>query len=446
MKVKMIYPSIFLFIFTVFYVDGYSRPAKEYAEIIGSNPEGGKDIAPFIGRKGLKCPKGNVTGTILPNPYADDKRLFTINYKNVNKYKHRLTPGQIERIKRNKKFAIHVYPSRRNMVLPEMFYEKTRLNKKTCRMDKNNNLLGYNGGVPFPDPKNGTEAAWNIKKIWPGDDIIWDDTRRLVSPLGRIKKEMLTTKSLSFDECRLGRPMKNPNKLKQKVIQTWTYPTDISGQAILVFKYLDDTRLDDQWIYLPTLRRVRRAPTLTRGAQTDGEATVDEMVASGFCGQVNDWNWKLLGKNEIYIPSNNSDMWKIGAKDKDECWPQDINPTRIRYELRRCWVVEGTLKKGLGISHPYSKRVEYCDEDTWMFSRGDRYDRRGNLWRTCVVYTYYDYCQKFRMVIGFIYLNFESGRYELYGGSHTSKTIMGILDTNLSPKEFTTHALRREGR
>ncbi len=445
MRTKMIYASMFLFLFSFFQVDGYTRPAKEYVKILGGNPEGSKDILPFIGRKDLMCPRGSVKGTRLSNPYADDKKLFTINYKNVDKYKHRLTPGQIMRIKRNKKFAMHVFPSRRNVIFPESYYTKTQKNRKTCRFDKNGNLAGFHGGVPFPSPKNGVEAAWNMKKYWTGDDVKMDDTRRVVSPSGRIKKELLTTKVLLYDETRLGRPMRNSDKIKQKIVQTYNYPADIAGQTILIFKYIDDRRPDDQWLYLPTLRRVRRAPAMTRGAQIDGEATMDEL-GGGFTGLVNDWNWKLIGKKDIYIAANNYDMWKLGGKDKDECWTQDINPARIRNELRRCWVIEGTLKKGLNINHPYSKRVEYVDEDTWMFATGDRYDRRGNLWRINVYYTSYDYCQRFRMVNGYIHLNLESGRYELYGGSRTKDSIMAAVSTNIDPKEFTIQALRRAGR
>ncbi len=445
MRVKMIYALMVLFLFSIFYSDGFARSGKDYIRILGGNPEGSQDITPFIGREGLKCPKGAVKGTQLPNPYVNDKKLFTINYKNVDKYKDRLTPGQILRIKRNKKFALHVYPTRRNMVLPESYYTKTKKNTKTCRLDKNNNLVGFNGGVPFPKAENGVEAAWNMKKMWTGDDVKQEFTRRIVSPSGRIKKEMTLTRVLSYDETRLGQPMKNPDKIKQKIVQLYTYPADIAGQAILIYRFIDDRRPDDQWIYLPTLRRVRRAPAMSRGAQIDGESTIDEM-GGGFAGLVSDWNWKLLGRKDIYVPANNYDIWMPGAKDKDECWAQDINPARVRCELRRHWVIEGTLKKGLNINHPYSKRVAYCDEDTWMFTLGDRYDRRNNLWRICVYYTYYDYCQKFRAVIAYIHLNLESGRYELFGGGINKDTILTQLNTNISPKVFTIQALRRSGR
>ena len=211
----------------------------------------------------------------------------------------------------------------------------------------------------------------------------------------------------------------------------------------MTFGYIDDNRLEDAWLYLPTLRRVRRAPTMVGGGQLDGESTMDDL-AQEFRGPINDWNWKLLGRREMYIPVNNFDLWEVGATDEQECLAGDIRPDRARYELRRVWAIEGTPKEGL--DHPYSKRVGYYDEDTWQPAAGDRYDKRGNLWRMIEFYTSYDYCQKFRLVAATIYLNLESGRYELSGGCRTEETITAIYDTGLDPAEFTVQALRKTGR
>ena len=78
MRINMIYALMFLFLFSVFYSDGFTRPAKEYCKIVGGNPEGSKDITEFVGNKGLKCPKNTVKGKLPPNPYSNDKKLFSI--------------------------------------------------------------------------------------------------------------------------------------------------------------------------------------------------------------------------------------------------------------------------------------------------------------------------------------------------------------------------------
>ena len=144
------------------------------------------------------------------------------------------------------------------------------------------------------------------------------------------------------------------------------------------------------------------------------------------------------------MPANCYTMFEIGGKDEDECWVRDINPTRVRFELRRMWAVEGTLKKG--IEHDYSKRVEYADEDSWYFVHGDRYDMRGNLWRVMEYYTYYDVCQNWKCTPGILYVNLESGRYELFGGSKTKYTKESIQGAKFNLNEFTVHSLKRGGR
>ena len=163
-----------------------------------------------------------------------------------------------------------------------------------------------------------------------------------------------------------------------------------------------------------------------------------------FRGPINDWNWKLLGKKEMYIADNAYGMWKVGVPDNEECLPGDINPKILRYELRRVWVVESTIKDG--VDHPYSKRVFYADEDSWYAMAADCYDKRGNLWRTSEFYSYLDYCQDYRILVGMMYLNLESGRYELLGGGRTKESKTTFYNIGLKNSDFTVQSLRRIGR
>jgi hypothetical protein len=434
-------------ILVLFFVVSWSSPqghADEYTRmgaVMGGNASG--EITPYEGGKGLQCPSDYKVGQFLPNPYKDEKPLVRIDHANVDQHKERLAPGQIARLKRNENFYMNIYPTHRNLEFCEEFYLASEKNRESAHLDANNMLQGFNGGVAFPNPKNGVEAIWNVKRPYTGDDAVATECRRIVSPSGKIKKSVRTTKVLTYDERRVKSELKNPDELSYKIYAFYSYPADEAGTAYLTFGFLDDDRLEDAWIYLPTLRRIRRAPTLTGGGQLDGESTMDDLGFE-FRGPVNDWNWKLLGKKELYIPVNNYDMWKIGASDEEECLPGDINPARLRYELRRVWVVEGTPREGLG--HPYGKRVGYYDEDTWQPAVADRYDTRGNMWRMIEVYTAYDYCQKIRVVPSIIYLNLESGRYEVQGGCRTEETVLGIYDTGLEESEFTIQSLRKTGR
>ena len=417
--------------------DEYTRIGAEAA----GNASG--EITAYVGAEGLECPKDAKIGWYLPNPYKDEEVLYSIDQTNVDEYKERLSPGQVARVKRNKNFHMNIYPTHRNVQFCEEFYQACERSRKASCLDENNILQGFQGGVPFPFPKNGLEAIWNVKRRYYGDDTLGMNCRRVVSPSGKVKKSIWLTEVITYDERRIKSRVENPENISYKIKTHYTYPADEKGTAFLTFGYLDDDRLEDAWIYLPTLRRVRRAPTLIGGGQLDGETTMDDLGWE-FRGPVNDWAWKLLGKQEMYIPVNCYDMWEVGTPDEEECFAQDMNSSRIRYELRRVWVVEGTPRQAL--EHPYSRRVGYYDEDTWLPAVADRYDKRGNLWRVFEFYTSYDYCQKMRVLPGAIYLNLESGRYELFGGCRTEDTYLAIMDTGLEESLFTVSTLRKAGR
>ena len=58
------------------------------------------------------------------------------------------------------------------------------------------------------------------------------------------------------------------------------------------------------------------------------------------------YEWKLLGKKEIYIPYHNYRLISPDVKYDDLLMVGHVNPEYTRYELHRVWVVEGTLKPG----------------------------------------------------------------------------------------------------
>jgi len=405
-------------------------------------PNASGEIPAYTGSEGLVCPAGYEPGNYLASPYRGEEPLLRIDHSNVADHESRLSPGQIARLKKNANFYMNIYPTHRHFQFPAEVYAAIDKNTQTCSLNSDNELQGYNGSVAFPIPETGIQAAWNIKRFYSGEDAYTYDTRRLVSPSGRIRKEIQYTRAINLDENRITSQFPNPEKVATKILSLYTYPADKDGGGVLIHQYTDD-RPDDTWLYLPSLRRVRRAPTLDYGAQIDGESTMDELGAF-FRGRINDWNWKVLGKKEMYVPANNYDMWKIGTPDKEELFPGDINPTSLRYELRRVWVVEATAKEDT--DHPYSRRVIYADEDSWYAMLSDNYDKRGNLWRMSEFYAYYNFCTQLRVIHGMLYLNLESGRYEIFGGGLDENSKATISNSGMKPSEFTQQALRRIGR
>ena len=74
--------------------------------------------------KGIGYEKGNH----LPDPFADDKVLFTVNAKNADQYDDYITRGQRALMERHNSYFLNVYPSRRSCAHPEHVYKAARRN------------------------------------------------------------------------------------------------------------------------------------------------------------------------------------------------------------------------------------------------------------------------------------------------------------------------------
>ncbi len=226
---------------------------------------------------------------------------------------------------------------------------------------------------------------------------------------------------------------------KQKVIA----PPRLAGFILLVHETLNQVKQPrSAWTYNTGQRRVRRAPNVAYdnpGTASDGLRTSDQFDM--FNGAPDRYNWKLLGRKEMIVPYNDYKLHSKDVKYKDILTPKHINPDLARYELHRVWVVDATLKKG--ISHIYSRRTFYIDEDSWQILVVDQYDRRGNLWRVSegFVINYYD-VPTLWTTLG-VHTDLQAGRYLAIGLDNESR----MYDFNLkrTAADYTPAALRREG-
>jgi hypothetical protein len=115
-----------------------------------------------------------------------------------------------------------------------------------------------------------------------------------------------------------------------------------------------------------------------------GLKTIDEV--RGFNGSMERFEWKLIGRQEMYIPYHNYKFDDPNLSYDELLTKFHANPDYMRYELKRVWVAEGTLRDGK--RHIYGKRRIYVDEDTGLTAITENYDGRGELWK--VVQMYHD--------------------------------------------------------
>ena len=171
---------------------------------------------------------------------------------------------------------------------------------------------------------------------------------------------------------------------------TVSLPVRDKGMITSIFEPYDYiTNAREAWRYLPGSRRVRRAPTV--GYDTPdgpgGFITVDDTL--GFNGAMDRFEWNLVGKQELYVPYHNYRFDTPGLSYDTLLTPFHANPDYMRYEKRRMWVVEATLREGK--RHIYGKRRFYIDEDSWNITMTENYDGRGELWKVVLINTIYEY-------------------------------------------------------
>ncbi|MCL4838710.1 MAG: outer membrane lipoprotein-sorting protein, partial [Thermoanaerobaculia bacterium] len=226
---------------------------------------------------------------------------------------------------------------------------------------------------------------------------------------------------------------------KQRVVA----PARLAGGILLVHETLDQVKQPrDAWLYNPGQRRVRRAPQVAYdnpGTAADNMRTSDQLDI--FNGAPDRYDWKLVGKREIYVPYNAYKLQDPKVPYKEILTPLHMNPQHLRYELHRVWVVDATLKPGE--RHIYKRRTFYVDEDSWQILVVDQYDNRDQLWRVSEGHPMVFYNVPAVWTSAEVHTDLQAGRYLVMGLFGESK--VHDFAIKRTEADYTPDALRREG-
>ena len=386
----------------------------------------------------------NINSDPYTNIYANEAPLFVISKKNLSQYKDNLTPGQIAMFERYPDtYKMPIYPTHRSASLPKKIKEKAKKNATSADLLANGNgLTNFDESIPFAIPQNGLEVIWNHVTRFRGGSV---QLNRATIPVQR---------NGSFTPIRISANFSPPQYLKEgfdskedkNILFYYSSaiksPARLTGNVLLVHETIDQVNEPRKaWQYNAGQRRVRRAPQIAYDSpNTDGLRTADQVDM--FNGAPDRYNWKIIGKKEIYIPYNSYKIIDKNAKYADIIGAGHINQKYTRYELHRVWHIEATIKEGS--RHIYGKRSLYLDEDSWQISVADHYDQRGQLWRVAE-----GHAMQFVNVNTPWYTSITN--YDLLSGRYMVE--LNIEERNafdfkqkLKRKDFTTAAIRRSGK
>jgi Protein of unknown function (DUF1329) len=414
---------------------------------LGAERAGNKEGTIPAWTGGLTTPTpGFKNGGRRPDPFAGEKPLLRIDAKSADQHAERLTDGTRALLKKYPdSFRLDIYKTQRTAAAPQWIYDNTLKNATRASLVEGAagpGPKGAYGGVPFPIPKTGAEAMWNAQLRWRGPSWHHQGNGYQVTADGKV---VLVQKGDVQNVAPYYEKDGNPETFSGEywlVRATNSGPPIRAGEAILGRQNVDESK-SGSWVYLTGQRRVRKLPNAccdTPAPFAAGVVSFDEI--EGFSGRMDQFDWKIVGKKEAYVPYNSNRMMQP-TKDADVVGNRHLNPDALRWELHRVWIVEATLKAGLRHTSPRSRY--YLDEDTWTPVLIDRWDANGQLWRT-----------QFSIPVAMPDLpgtvGLSWGTYELLTGSYYVNVLLNeypmqykIMSPRFPDATFTPDALAGEG-
>ena len=198
-----------------------------------------------------------------------------------------------------------VYPTRRSCGFPDFVYERTKTNAREAKLAANGWGLekGIGAAVLFPIPKTGAEAVWNHKVRYMGEGrieyyaTIFSNKGGDFTPLVQDQWTWVpfhTPKNKGVDEVA---------GVEMKLLNAVVSPAARAGELILAHWFFNEA--SDAWLYFPGQRRMRRAPSFNYDNPVPGYENLETVDAYPmYAGAMDRYDWKLVGKQEIYIPYN----------------------------------------------------------------------------------------------------------------------------------------------
>jgi len=274
------------------------------------------------------------------------------------------------------------------------------------RVGEDNVLIGeWKAGPPFPYPRTGAELAWSIyRRREYKDQQTWFCEFLMFHRDGRPDRRFTWREFKRHWTGRVYFPPipeepGNNGVIESKESIVVFEPFDVRGYITIRIRYEDIHRSDDNYCYIPALRRMRRMT----GADLTDPLLGSDVIPDDF--EI----WREKVKPKMRFRMSIRDMLMPRFYSDKERPPYD--PKRMRYcvqmdwEIRPLWVLEVREEPG----YAYSRRTVYAEVEplTFQVSGGEAYDQRGRWWRASAMYPHAPEA-KTGELWGFWYYNYQN--------------------------------------
>jgi hypothetical protein len=325
---------------------------------------------------------GYQQGGLRADPFAGDKPVFSITARNYRDYADKLPEGAMHLFEKYPDYRMDIYPTYRSAAAPDWVYANILKNATRAHAAREGiayGVEGASGGIPFPIPQNGFEAMWNHLLAFWGPARELTVSNYVVPQDGTIERASAYREIADFPYYYRDITPESLGGYYFKTLHVAVAPTARVGESYLNWQPINIKRNGfAAWRLLPGEHRVRKAPGISYDVpdiDAAGFMSLDEYYM--FFGGLDRYDFKILGKREMYVPYNNNRLYLRPVN--EVLGPKHANPDNLRFELHRVWVIDGTLAPGMHdiIAH----RRLYLDEDTWLAVYSEAWDEQGKLWK-----------------------------------------------------------------
>ncbi len=184
----------------------------------------------------------------------------------------------------------------------------------------------------------------------------------------------------------------------EKKIMFFLSPADVRNTSFMSWSYTKEEKNDDQWIYLPALKRVKRISSDSKN---------DYFMGS-------DFTYDDLGDRQPTADTHK--FLRMETVDNEECFVIESKPKEEEYM--------------------YSRTLTWIIKDKWIGKKKEFYDEDGDLLKTLTV-------KKFSKISGF-WIILDSEMKNIQKKHSTEMSLKNVkINTGIQERNFTERIMKR---
>jgi hypothetical protein len=219
---------------------------------------------------------------------------------------------------------------------------------------------------------------WNFDYRYLGDDV--------KSKLLNFEKRLGASTNMSvvqgYQISYLGRIFDDPkplyetkNDLRYVQMLQVTHPPVQKNTITLLIRYADQTKPDDTYIYLPSMRRVLRGEAGQRSTPINSSVNAPDDFNT-FAGRIPEFTYTLVGEQKIVALANAQETYSSMKDAKTASGNMPVETEN--WMVKDVYVIDIVPKDD---KYPQGKKRVYMDKEHLMIYYSASWDRAGALWK-----------------------------------------------------------------